>query len=205
QVFGGARLPVETRSCIAAMSLLGSAVHRGGHRHALERSPPAFPRDSVRQPLHPSRIGVRSDLRPNRRGSRLRARHVRGLDRLAHGAGCAPVMVLGASVLPVLALSELAAQPYRTNRAGNLPLLVDADHGYGNALNAKRTVEELETAGVCCLSLEDTDLPTPFGAAKSRLTTIAEGVGKMKGALAGRQDPALCIAGRTSAVQITGL
>jgi len=117
----------------------------------------------------------------------------------------ASLTVLGAPDLIVLTLSEFAAQAYRINRAGNLPLLVDADHGYGNALNAKRTVEELETAGVCCLSLEDTDLPAPFGAAKPRLTTIAEGVGKMKGALAGRQDPALCIAGRTSAVQITGL
>ena len=117
----------------------------------------------------------------------------------------ASLTVLGAPDLIVLTLSEFAAQAYRINRAGNLPLLVDADHGYGNALNAKRTVEELETAGVCCLSLEDTDLPTPFGAAKPRLTTIAEGVGKMKAALAGRQDPALCIAGRTSAIRITGL
>ena len=83
--------------------------------------------------------------------------------------------------------------------------MVDADHGYGNALNVKRTVEELETAGIGGMSIEDTDLPTPFGTAKPRLTSIAEGVGKMKAALAGRQDPALCIAGRTSAIQITGL
>jgi oxaloacetate decarboxylase len=117
----------------------------------------------------------------------------------------ASLTVLGAPDLIVLTLSEFAAQAYRINRAGNLPLLVDADHGYGNALNAKRTVEELETAGICALSLEDTDLPTPFGAAKPRLTSIAEGIGKMKAALAGRQDPALCIAGRTSAITIGGL
>lgn len=117
----------------------------------------------------------------------------------------ASLTVLGAPDLIVLTLSEFAGQAYRINRAGNLPLMVDADHGYGNALNAKRTVEELETAGVGGLSLEDTDLPTPFGTDKPRLTSIAEGVGKMKAALAGRQDPALCIAGRTSAVQITGL
>ena len=117
----------------------------------------------------------------------------------------ASLTVLGAPDLIVLTLSEFAGQAYRINRAGNLPLMVDADHGYGNALNAKRTVEELETAGVGGLSLEDTDLPTPFGTAKPRLTSIAEGVGKMKAALAGRQDPALCIAGRTSAVQISGL
>jgi carboxyvinyl-carboxyphosphonate phosphorylmutase len=117
----------------------------------------------------------------------------------------ASLTVLGAPDLIVLTLSEFAGQAYRINRAGNLPLMVDADHGYGNALNAKRTVEELETAGVCGLSLEDTDLPTPHGTTKPRLTSIAEGVGKMKAALAGRQDPALCIAGRTSAISISGL
>ena len=117
----------------------------------------------------------------------------------------APMTVLGAPDLIVLTLSEFAGQAYRINRAGNLSLLVDADHGYGNALNAKRTVEELETAGVAALSLEDTELPTPFGTTKPRLTSIAEGVGKMKGALAGRQDPALCVVGRTSAISITGL
>jgi carboxyvinyl-carboxyphosphonate phosphorylmutase len=117
----------------------------------------------------------------------------------------ASLTVLGAPDLIVLTLSEFAGQAYRINRAGNLPLMVDADHGYGNALNAKRTVEELETAGVAGLSLEDTDLPTPHGTTKPRLTSIAEGVGKMKAALAGRQDPLLCIAGRTSAIQISGL
>lgn len=117
----------------------------------------------------------------------------------------ASLTVLGAPDLIVLTLTEFAAQAYRINRAGNLPLMVDADHGYGNALNAKRTVEELETAGVCGLSLEDTDLPTPFGVTKPRLISIAEGVGKMKAAVAGRQDPSLCIAGRTSAISITGL
>ena len=54
--------------------------------------------------------------------------------------------VLGAPDLIVLTLSEFAEQAYRINRAGKLPLLVDADHGYGNALNVMRTVQELETA-----------------------------------------------------------
>jgi carboxyvinyl-carboxyphosphonate phosphorylmutase len=117
----------------------------------------------------------------------------------------ASMAVLGAPDLIVLTLSEFASQAYRINRAGNLPLLVDADHGYGNALGVKRTVEELETAGVSALSIEDTELPQPFGATRPRLVSLAEGVGKMKAALAGRQDPTLCIAGRTSAVQINGL
>src|SRR5579862_6454874 len=113
--------------------------------------------------------------------------------------------VLGAPDIIVLTLTEFAAQAYRINRAGKLPLMVDADHGYGNALNVKRTVEELESAGVAALTIEDTLLPRPFGDGKPQLIPIAEGVGKMRAALAGRQDPKLVIAGRTSAIQITGL
>ena len=117
----------------------------------------------------------------------------------------ASLTVLGAPDLIVLTLSEFAAQAYRINRASALPLLVDADHGYGNALNVKRTVEELETAGVAALTIEDTLLPRPFGDGKVELVSIAEGVGKMRAALSGRQDPSLAIAGRTSAVAVTGI
>ncbi|WP_305016849.1 isocitrate lyase/phosphoenolpyruvate mutase family protein [Mycobacterium tuberculosis] len=66
-------------------------------------------------------------------------------------------------------LTEFADQALRINRAGRLPLLVDADHGYGNALNVMRTVTELETAGVAGLSIEDTELPSP-----SALTEFAD-------------------------------
>ncbi len=111
----------------------------------------------------------------------------------------ASMTVLGAPDLIVLSLSELADQSQRICRAGELPLLVDADHGYGNALNVMRTVEELENAGVAALSIEDTDLPRPFGDhAKASLISIEEGVGKIRAALRARRDEALIIAGRTS-------
>ena len=113
--------------------------------------------------------------------------------------------VLGAPDIVVLTLTEFAQQAYRINRATKLPLLVDADHGYGNALNVKRTVEELETAGVSALTIEDTVLPTSYGASGPALIPISEGVGKMKAALAGRQDKRLVIVGRTSAMSITGI
>jgi carboxyvinyl-carboxyphosphonate phosphorylmutase len=113
--------------------------------------------------------------------------------------------VLGAPDIVMLTLTEFAQQAYRINRAGKLPLLVDADHGYGNALNVKRTVEELETAGVAGLTIEDTALPTSYGASGATLIPIAEGVGKMKAALAGRQDKRLVIVGRTSAITMTGV
>jgi carboxyvinyl-carboxyphosphonate phosphorylmutase len=118
----------------------------------------------------------------------------------------ASMTVLGAPDLIVLTLGEFAEQAYRICRAGNLALLVDADHGYGNALNVKRTVEELEAAGVAALSIEDTELPQPFGAlGETRLVSIDEGVGKMRAALKGRKDPNLVIAGRTSAMAVTGV
>ena len=118
----------------------------------------------------------------------------------------ASLTVLGAPDHIVLTLSEFAGQAYRIGRASELPILVDADHGYGNALNVKRTVEELESAGVAALSIEDTELPRPFGSGgKTSLISIDEGVGKMRAAIEGRQDSNLVIAARTSAVSITGM
>jgi oxaloacetate decarboxylase len=111
--------------------------------------------------------------------------------------------VLGAPDLIVLTLTEFAAQAYRINRAGKLPLMVDADHGYGNALNVMRTIQELETAGVAGIMIEDTVLPRAFGEKKPSLISIEEGIGKMRAALSAREDKSLTIIGRTSAAAIT--
>lgn len=114
--------------------------------------------------------------------------------------------VLGAPDLIVLTLSEFAQQIQRICRAGDLSLMVDADHGYGNALSVMRTVEELETAGVAALSIEDTVLPISFGGDGGEpLISLEEGVGKMKAALAARQDPNLVVIGRTSALRSAGI
>jgi len=117
----------------------------------------------------------------------------------------ASLTVLGAPDLIVLTLTEFAAQAYRINRAGKLPLMVDADHGYGNALNVMRTVQELETAGVAALSIEDTLLPRAFGEKQPAVISLEEGVGKMRAALAAREDKTLVVIGRTSSPSITGL
>jgi len=112
--------------------------------------------------------------------------------------------VLGAPDIIVLTLPEFAQQVYRINRACRMPVMVDADHGYGNALNVMRTVQELETAGVAALTIEDTRLPREFGETKPSLITVEEGVGKMRAALAAREDLSLVIIGRTSATAISG-
>jgi oxaloacetate decarboxylase len=118
----------------------------------------------------------------------------------------ASLTVLGAPDQTLITLTEFAEQAHRICRAGKLPLLVDADHGYGNALNVMRTVEELETAGIAALTIEDTALPQAFGAgAGVKLISLEEGVGKMKAALAARRDPRLAVVGRTGAMNVGGL
>src|ERR1051325_9171869 len=70
---------------------------------------------------------------------------------------------LAAPDLIVLTLTEFADQIRRIMRVSNLSLLVDADHGYGNALNVMRTDQEFEHAGVSALTIEDTAQPRRFG------------------------------------------
>ncbi|OAF14260.1 oxaloacetate decarboxylase [Bradyrhizobium centrolobii] len=121
------------------------------------------------------------------------------------GGSVASLAVLGDPDITLITLTELAEQMRRMSRAATLPVLVDADHGYGNALNVRRTVQELETAGAAGLTIEDTLLPAAFGEAKTQLISLEEGVGKMKAALDGRSDPWLVIMGRTGAASITSL
>ena len=114
---------------------------------------------------------------------------------------------LAAPDLLVHTLTEYADQVRRIMRVSTLSLYVDADHGYGNALNVMRTVQELEHAGVSGLSIEDTTGPVSFGQTddKLRLISIEEGVGKMRAALAARSDPSLVIIGRTPSLKLEGI
>ena len=79
------------------------------------------------------------------------------------GGSVASLVVLGDPDIALITLTELAEQMRRMSRAASLPVLVDADHGYGNALNVRRTVQELEAAGAAGLTIEDTLLPQAYG------------------------------------------
>src|SRR5437868_11135939 len=97
------------------------------------------------------------------------------------GGSVASLAVLGDPDVALITLTELAEQMRRMSRAAPLPVLVDADHGYGNALNVRRTIEELETAGAAGLTIEDTMLPQTFGQGRTQLISVDEGVGKVTG------------------------
>jgi len=118
----------------------------------------------------------------------------------------AAATVLGAPDIVVLTLSEFAEQARRIVRAGSLPIMVDADHGYGNALSVIRTVQELEYAGVAALTIEDTRLPRQFGQGqKDEFISVEEFAGKLGAAVEARQDPAFVILGRSGVFSSQGM
>ncbi len=124
--------------------------------------------------------------------------------RLAILAGSvASQTTIAAPDIVLLTLTELADQVRRIMRASTLSLMVDADHGFGNALNVMRTVQELEHAGAAACSIEDTVLPASYGAPtdSEELISTEEMVGKLRAALAARTDPAFVVLGRTSALR----
>ena len=120
------------------------------------------------------------------------------------GGSIASHTVLGAPDLAVITLTELADQCRRITRASELSLLVDADNGYGNALSVMRTIEELEVAGVAGMTIEDTILPQRFGhQGQEELIAIDEMTGKLRAAVAARQDAGTVILARTHAINAT--
>lgn len=121
------------------------------------------------------------------------------------GGSAASLAVLGDPDIALITLSELAEQMRRMSRAAAMPVLVDADHGYGNAMNVRRTVQELEMAGAAGLTIEDTQLPAAYGEAKPQLIALEEGVGKIKAALEARRDSSLVIVARTGAASISSI
>lgn len=115
------------------------------------------------------------------------------------GGSVASLQVLAAPDFNLITLSEFVEQATRICRVAQLPVLADADHGYGNALNVMRTVSELERAGISALTIEDTLLPPKFGRRSTDLIGMFEAVGKIRAALEARVDLEMAIIGRTNA------
>ncbi len=115
------------------------------------------------------------------------------------GGSVASLQVLAAPDFALITLSEFVEQATRIGRVARLPIIADADHGYGNALNVMRTIVELERAGVAALTIEDTLLPAKYGRKSTDLVPLEEGVGKIEAALEARIDPDMAIFARTNA------
>jgi carboxyvinyl-carboxyphosphonate phosphorylmutase len=106
--------------------------------------------------------------------------------------------VVGAPDITVITLSELAEQTHRMTRASALPIIIDGEGGYGNALNVKRCVEEMEHSGCAAVTIEDTLLPRPYAGNDGSLIPREEFRDKLRAAIAARIDKSFCVIGRTA-------
>jgi 2-methylisocitrate lyase-like PEP mutase family enzyme len=132
---------------------------------------------------------------------------------VAEGQGAKAVYMTGHGTsaqigLPDVGLTSMAEMVgnlgYIANAVG-VPVIADADTGYGNAINAQRTVREYETAGAAAMHLEDQVFPKRCGFFEGkRCVPLAEHVQKIRAALDARADPDLVIIARTDAVAPNG-
>ena len=104
-----------------------------------------------------------------------------------------------------MGLAEIADHTARIRDAVDVPLIVDADTGFGNALNVVHTVRTLERAGADCIQLEDQIAPKRCGHFSGKdVIALDEAVNKIKAAVDARRDPDLLIMARTDAAATQG-
>ena len=104
-----------------------------------------------------------------------------------------------------MGLAEIADHTARIRDNVEVPLLVDADTGFGNALNVYHTVRTLERAGADCIQLEDQVAPKRCGHFNGKdVISTEEAVSKIKAAVDARRDPDLLIMARTDAAAVHG-
>ncbi|MDX9669004.1 MULTISPECIES: isocitrate lyase/PEP mutase family protein [unclassified Pseudomonas] len=126
-----------------------------------------------------------------------------GFEVAIQGGSVASLQVLGAPDIALLTLDEYVEQVSRVGRASQIPIIGDADHGFGNALNVMRTVTELQKAGVAALTLEDTHLPAKYDEQSHVLIEREEAASKIYAARFARSDDALTIIARTNVAVTT--
>lgn len=112
---------------------------------------------------------------------------------------------LGGPDIGLLGLSEVADSLRHIRDSTSAALIVDADTGFGNAINVMRTVRVLETAGANAIQLEDQDFPKRCGHLRGKsVVSSAEMVGKIRAACDARRSPQTLIVGRTDAIAVEG-
>jgi 2-methylisocitrate lyase-like PEP mutase family enzyme len=115
--------------------------------------------------------------------------------------------VLGQPDVGLLTMSEMVSRAEAlATVVGDIPLIADADTGYGNPINVRRTVREYERAGVAALHIEDQVWPKKCGHMEGKqVIPTQEMVQKIHAAVEARQDPELVIIARTDANAVNGL
>ena len=102
-------------------------------------------------------------------------------------------------------MSDVVDHCRRITRIADVSLMVDAEDGFGNAVNVVRTVREMEAAGVAGIEIEDNFVPRRFNVADPGLVSTEEQVGKLEAAVAARTDPTTVIVARSAALGLCPL
>ncbi|HEU0102061.1 MAG TPA: isocitrate lyase/PEP mutase family protein [Mycobacteriales bacterium] len=114
--------------------------------------------------------------------------------------------LLGMPDVGLLSQAEMVDNAGRMARAVDVPLISDADTGYGNAINVARTVQQFERAGVAAIHLEDQVSPKRCGHMSGKqVVPVSEMVEKLHAAVAARVDPDFVLIARTDARAVDGL
>lgn len=112
---------------------------------------------------------------------------------------------LGRPDIGLASISELVDTVMLLRETSDLPLIVDADTGFGNALNARRTMRLLEQAGASAIQLEDQQFPKRCGhMAGKAVVPVGEAVGKLKAVLDARRSASTLVIARTDARALEG-
>jgi 2-methylisocitrate lyase-like PEP mutase family enzyme len=115
--------------------------------------------------------------------------------------------LLGRPDVGLIDLSLFTAHAHRAAACVDIPLICDADTGYGNAVNVQHTVREFEAAGVCAIHIEDQVLPKRCGhlPGSRPVVEMKEQVGKIEAAAAARRDDDFIVIARTDSASGHGL
>jgi carboxyvinyl-carboxyphosphonate phosphorylmutase len=107
---------------------------------------------------------------------------------------------LGVPDIVLSNMSDVVDHCRRITRIADVSLMVDAEDGFGNAVNVRRTVKELEAVGVAAIEVEDNFVPKRFNVERPGLVSTEEQVGKLRAAVGARSDPTTVIVARTAAL-----
>jgi 2-methylisocitrate lyase-like PEP mutase family enzyme len=137
-------------------------------------------------------------------GARLVARH--GFEALYMTGAGSTAARLGMPDVGLMTMTEMVDNAARiVDAASGMPLIADADNGYGGVMNVRRTIRAYERAGVASVHLEDQVIPKRCGhLAGKQVVPEAEMVSKLKAALDSRTDPDFLLIARTDAIAVEG-
>jgi 2-methylisocitrate lyase-like PEP mutase family enzyme len=128
-----------------------------------------------------------------------------GFDYVYMGGYDVSLTLLGLPDVGLITETEMVNNARHIARSVGLPVIADADTGYGNAINVVRTVRDFEAAGVAGIHIEDQVSPKRCGhVAGKTVVPLEEAVGKLRAALDARKDPDFIIMARTDAIAATG-